>query len=546
MPPVRNAAVYGLSSSTVRIVWEPPGTGLQVVSCTYVVIVRNLSVPTEPERTVEPSETLACVIEGLTPDSDYEFSIKSVGVLTSQVSIVKVAHRTFEHLPFDAPRNVAVSFDMFIQDTASKGRALAQVIVKWEPPLKPNGKLLGFRVSHRQVGAPSSTPATVSVIQGGAQRELRLNLVPYEHHDIRVLAFNKVGDGPWSEPHRIQTGTNVKRDTLARQPKKQAEPVPEPEPSWVRPQTTPQEVEALSNRAELNLQAIQFKGLMRSAADATMQQDATSKVTPSPKTPSRTPSVQRPAATLQSVSSPAPAARADNTANADASGNGDEKEDDEDDDDLADQGSRPFVVSAKGTVRGVKDRVRQQLVHLHEKREVDTHGLPVEPDLYCDRKGRVVVYTSSCQAIRHTYEQCQVVCRIFYGLRFKVDMRDTFVSDRFNHELQQRLPHISDVRAPQVFIFGKHIGGYKEIFEMNERRELAPLLSSIGIERVVDMSVCRTCGSSGFVPCWWCQGDKKSVATMFDTTLRCTICEASGLVRCFDCTDEKLPADPPV
>ena len=31
----------------------------------------------------------------------------------------------------------------------------------------------------------------------------------------------------------------------------------------------------------------------------------------------------------------------------------------------------------------------------------------------------------------------------------------------------------------------------------------------------VDMSACKTCGSSGFVPCWWCQGDKKVSAAQW-------------------------------
>ena len=546
MPPVRDAAVLTLSYSTVRLTWEPPGSGTQVVSCSYAILVRNLSQPAEQQRTLEPTETLACVVDGLSPDCDYEFTIKSTGILTSQISLVTLRHHTLEHVPHDAPRNVCASFETFTQDTVSKGRGVAQVSVTWEPPLKPSGVLLGYRISHRLVAAPASTPASIVVVQGATKLEAQLSLAPYELHEIRLLAFNRIGDGPWSTAQTVQTGTNVKRDTLARAPKKTPAPEPEPEPSWVRPASTPAEREALANRAEHNLQAIQYRGLMHAQATAEVPHTPASPLhrhaslhgaaSPSaPPTVARTPSA--PARAQPVLKPPALEPRQETQPKAGT-------EEDEDEEDEEEDGTvQPFVVSGKGTVRGVRDRVRQQLVHLHERCEVDVHGLPIEPDLYGDHKGRVVVYTSSCQAIRDTYEHCQVVRRIFYGLRFKVDMRDTFVSDRFNRELQQRLPHVPDVRAPQVFIFGKHIGGYKEIFDMNERHELAPLLASIGIERVVDMSVCRTCGSSGFTPCWWCQGDKKSVATMFDTTLRCTICEASGLVRCYDCTDEKLPSD---
>ena len=45
---------------------------------------------------------------------------------------------------------------------------------------------------------------------------------------------------------------------------------------------------------------------------------------------------------------------------------------------------------------------------------------------------------------------------------------------------------------------------------MNEAGELAPLLDMLSIERLVDVQACKACGASGFVPCWWCQGDKKA------------------------------------
>ena len=95
----------------------------------------------------------------------------------------------------------------------------------------------------------------------------------------------------------------------------------------------------------------------------------------------------------------------------------------------------------------------------------------------------------------------------------------------------------------QVFINGKHVGGQREIFTLNETGQLEGLLEALDVERLVDMSSCSTCGGAGYITCWWCQGDKTSVSTMFDSHLKCTVCEENGLVRCPNCTDDKLPTD---
>ena len=395
-----------------------------------------------PERIVEPGsddELLSCTVRDLQPFAQYELSVRSTGLLTGETSHVVLLHRMAEDRPGDAPGHVTAAFDAFAQEPG-KGRGVALVAVQWTPPTRPNGRLAGYRLRSRQTGSDTWD----ELLLPDSTTRHTLSLAPHHMFELVVCAFTAEGDGPFSSAVTVETGSNVKKELIARNRRPDPPPAP-PEPAWQAPSSTPAErgtaadtvrfgltiADALRRKQEIAMQSIQFKALMH------MQSKLNKDVEPA-----AAPLVIPPPAVLPVTGRPAAKAKArvqfaepegDVSAEADKT-----------------PGLDPFLVSGKGTVRGVRDRVRQQLAQLHERRAAP--GLQFgaeESDIYGDLKGRVVVYTSSSRVFRETFEGCQIVTRIFHGLRYKIDQRDTFISDRFNREFAQRMA-ATGLANPQV------------------------------------------------------------------------------------------------
>ncbi len=103
---------------------------------------------------------------------------------------------------------------------------------------------------------------------------------------------------------------------------------------------------------------------------------------------------------------------------------------------------------------------------------------------------------------------------------------------------------------PQVFVNGEYFGDFDTIGRLNETGKLKELLRGFEVCVCVCVCVyknrtctqerpdedCSTCGGSGFTPCTWCRGSKKSFLHPFgNRSLKCTVCNEVGLVRCSKC-----------
>ncbi|XP_067945154.1 glutaredoxin domain-containing cysteine-rich protein CG31559-like [Watersipora subatra] len=185
------------------------------------------------------------------------------------------------------------------------------------------------------------------------------------------------------------------------------------------------------------------------------------------------------------------------------------------------------LISEKGTVRGVRNRVRTS-VSKHDNQQL----------CKTDEEGKIVLYSTSVSIVRSTYQNCKEVINILQNHRLRYELRDVSRNRLYQEELEGRLNE-EEMTLPQLFAGGWWIGNAKRVQELNETGELSHLLENYPkIEHV--SFYCEDCGGYRYVPCPKCQGTKKS--TMVDsnlTSLRCTNCDKQGLTRCTSCLEQQ-------
>ncbi|KAH8312727.1 hypothetical protein KR044_012546 [Drosophila immigrans] len=189
------------------------------------------------------------------------------------------------------------------------------------------------------------------------------------------------------------------------------------------------------------------------------------------------------------------------------------------------------IRSAKGTVRGVKNRVRNGIATFLQLQQQPNAKCYKEKDL-----GKVVLYTTSMGVIRDTYTKCANVKQILRTLLVKFEERDVFMSVEYQAEMRQRM-QTSQIRVPQLYVEGQHIGDADTVERMNESGELRQLLKPY--KTIASTYTCQTCGGYRLLPCPSCNGSKKSVHRNHFTAefvaLKCMNCDEVGLVKCHNC-----------
>ncbi|XP_017046674.1 glutaredoxin domain-containing cysteine-rich protein CG31559 [Drosophila ficusphila] len=189
------------------------------------------------------------------------------------------------------------------------------------------------------------------------------------------------------------------------------------------------------------------------------------------------------------------------------------------------------IRSAKGTVRGVRNRVRNGIATFLQLQQQPNAKNFKEKDL-----GKVVLYTTSMGIIRETYTKCANVKQILRTLLVKFEERDVFMSVEYQAEMRQRMQS-GQVRVPQLYVEGQHIGDAETVERLNESGELRQLLKPY--KSMASTFTCQTCGGYRLLPCPSCNGSKKSVHRNHFTAefvaLKCMNCDEVGLVKCHSC-----------
>ncbi|XP_055524069.1 uncharacterized protein LOC129717863 [Wyeomyia smithii] len=188
------------------------------------------------------------------------------------------------------------------------------------------------------------------------------------------------------------------------------------------------------------------------------------------------------------------------------------------------------IRSNKGTVRGVKNRVRNGIATFLQMQQANIKNFK-EKDA-----GKVVVYTTSMGIVRETYAKCANVKQILRTLLVKFEERDVFMSNDYQQEIKERMQNES-IQVPQVFVDGQHVGDADCIERLNESGELRKMLKPY---KCLESSfTCKTCGGYRLLPCPSCGGSKKSIHRNHFTAefiaLKCMNCDEVGLVKCHSC-----------
>ncbi|XP_055842983.1 glutaredoxin domain-containing cysteine-rich protein CG12206-like [Episyrphus balteatus] len=188
------------------------------------------------------------------------------------------------------------------------------------------------------------------------------------------------------------------------------------------------------------------------------------------------------------------------------------------------------IRSSKGTVRGVKNRVRNGIATFLQLQQSNVRNYK-EKDL-----GKVVLYTTSMGIIRETYAKCSNMKQILRTLLVKFEERDVFMSTEYQQEIKERMQS-EDIKVPQLFVEGQHIGDADHVERLNESGELRQLLKPY--KSISSTYTCQTCGGYRLLPCPSCNGSKKSVHRNHFTAefvaLKCMNCDEVGLVKCHNC-----------
>jgi len=189
------------------------------------------------------------------------------------------------------------------------------------------------------------------------------------------------------------------------------------------------------------------------------------------------------------------------------------------------------IMSKKGTVRGVKNRVRAGIATFLQDQ--------TDKNYQSSERGKCVLYVTSLGICRQTKARCDLVRKILRNLMVRYDERDVFMSREHFHELSDRLSGLDGfMELPQLFLHGQLLGGSSVIECLNESGELRVLLKPLQVPVSVD-DVCEKCGGFRMVPCTLCGGSKKSGLrsrlNIHSVMLRCAHCDQGGLARCDLC-----------
>ncbi|XP_068623239.1 glutaredoxin domain-containing cysteine-rich protein CG31559-like [Battus philenor] len=188
------------------------------------------------------------------------------------------------------------------------------------------------------------------------------------------------------------------------------------------------------------------------------------------------------------------------------------------------------IRSSKGTIRGVKNRVRAGIATFLQIQS--TTKSYKEKDA-----GKVVVYTTTMGIVRSTYQRCVLVKKILRNLLVKFEERDVFMSMEYQDEIRDRMKS-DQILVPQLFVDGHHIGDADTVEKLNECGELRKMLKPYKSPDACN--TCQVCGGFRLLPCRICNGSKKSLHRNHFTAefvaLKCMNCDEVGLVRCEACS----------
>lgn len=177
------------TATSVTLTWDSGNP--EPVS--YYVIQYRSRLSDNGFQEVDGVATTRYSIGGLSPFSQYDFRVMAVNNVGRGPPSAVVDTRTSEQVPSSPPLHIQAR--MLNADT---------MLVQWEPPEEPNGRIQGYRLFY---SSDCAAPLSSWHKQHTDRRQLTSvsGLVPGVVYGLRVLAFTSVGDGPLSDLLQIKT-----------------------------------------------------------------------------------------------------------------------------------------------------------------------------------------------------------------------------------------------------------------------------------------------------------------------------------------------------
>ncbi|KAM6927531.1 contactin-3 [Xenentodon cancila] len=191
--PPDKVAVEEITDSTAQLSWTPgrdngsPITGY-IIQARTPFTVGWQAVDTVPE--VVNGNMLTATVVGLNAWVEYEFRVVACNAVgLGEPSPPSAKTRTEDAIPDTAPT-----------DIGGGGGTKSELVITWEPVPEElqNGEGFGYIIAFRPVGTVTWTRAVISTL-GVARYVFRNDTIPpFSPFDVKVGAYNKRGEGPFS------------------------------------------------------------------------------------------------------------------------------------------------------------------------------------------------------------------------------------------------------------------------------------------------------------------------------------------------------------
>ncbi|KHJ48881.1 fibronectin type III domain protein [Trichuris suis] len=195
-----------LSSTAISLSWTDRNQGtlppnIQNDDCYYTVRYTSHYVSGGRYRYVNTSES-SYVIDGLKPDTQYEFSVKAaLGRFESEWSMTAF-NKTFSSAPSSAPRDLT---------TIDSDSDPTSVLLNWQPPKHPNGKITKYLIYYTSEPKLTDSSWMIEGIRGDRMSTTIDGLIPEKDYFFKIQAVNDRGYGPVSavKPYRARRMKSV-------------------------------------------------------------------------------------------------------------------------------------------------------------------------------------------------------------------------------------------------------------------------------------------------------------------------------------------------
>uniref|UniRef100_A0A8C5GUA4 Fibronectin type-III domain-containing protein n=1 Tax=Gouania willdenowi TaxID=441366 RepID=A0A8C5GUA4_GOUWI len=184
----QDISVRVMSPQSVLISWVDPAVEMGKVAYTIKYREKGESARWEYKE----SSQRRMLIDSLSADSMYEFSVR----ISREENHGKWSVSVFQRTPESAPSGPPENFD--VKPLRGKGTA---VIATWDPPEEPNGRIKEYILSY----APSMKPFGMKSVtyRGSTTTATVEGLTPGDRYIFKIRATNRRGMGPQSKAFSV-------------------------------------------------------------------------------------------------------------------------------------------------------------------------------------------------------------------------------------------------------------------------------------------------------------------------------------------------------